>query len=130
MTKAWKNPYDSPRVIRVLFEEVIESVEAEFAFKSTEGPFPEARQEGIHFIQTAIDARLHRVEYRGVKIWKVIDLQAKLTPDQQVIFVFRPLSEDGRWLLKQMALDIPLPELRDIQTAKAHKVKVRRVIEL
>lgn len=118
---AVRNPYDSPRVVRAIIEDLIEYISVNYFLAVVDDSV-------IGQLTTIIQARLDNVGFRGTPINRLIEMAPVYVRSANVLtFHFRPLSDDGRWLLRQMDL------LRDIPPVPQHIAaapEVKRVVDL
>jgi len=123
------NPYDSPRVLRAVLEEIIERLQVGFESLRFDPAF-------LQLLQNAADQYCWAIAYRGVPLLRLITIEASLSTTEEgvVNFTFRPRSEDGRWLLEKMDLVEKAPELPTVkeihEKAEAQGIKITRIVEI
>lgn len=118
----YRQPYDSPRVIRAIIEDLIEDISKEVFMR----PAEEAARHAYFIIQMA----LSNVDYRGTKLSKLIAVDPVIE-GHGLLFHFRKLSEDGEWLLKQLDLEhANSPEMKVPEAYVEKTISVKRVVDL
>lgn len=121
------NPYDSPRVLRAVLEEILERLQDSFTDMLLD-------HSAIYNLQKAANDYCYVVQWRGISLLKLISIDVGLGPDPSTCtFTFRPLGEDGRWLLEKMDLVHAAPELPKISKkdlAGPKKPVFTRIVEI
>lgn len=123
-----RNPYDSPRVLKAVLEEVCEAIRF----------FAETNL-GI----LGLDAELQHLanEYTNMVMWRgaslrrliAIDCYMKSDGTNEILFKMRPISEDGRWLCRRMDLiedtGLTLPKVPEFEPVP-NRVTITRIVEV
>lgn len=126
-----RNPYDSPRVLRAVLDEITRQVEDQL-----QGYFisPNLMAQA----QSLVDSLCSMVHFRGVPLLKLLGFSLMTDPTTlgEMVFHIRPLSDDGRWLLQQMDL-LKTEEVPHIEKATEQvpvdnlpTPRLKRVVEL
>jgi hypothetical protein len=123
-----RNPYDSPRVLRAVLEEICEFIRF---FAETHPGLLDMDAE----LQHLANEFTTMVAWRGSSLRKLIAIDCYMKPDgtNEILFKMRPISEDGRWLCRQMDLiEAPLVELPKVPefSPVAPKMKITRIVEV
>lgn len=123
------NPYDSPRVLKAVLDEICERIATECIVYELSADF------GAQ-LQHITDVLTSMVLWRGTPLRKLLAVECKPKPNiaEGVLFTLRPLSEDGRWLCEKMGLleapKVELPQATVKPKTEAPKLKVTRIVEI
>lgn len=117
------NPYDTPRVVRAVIEDLIEYIRVTYFLSAVTNSV-------IAALQVVISSHLSGVYFRGTAFNKLVEMGPVYDRASNVLtFHFRPLSDDGRWLLRSMQL-IPTSDNLPVPVRVANAPEVKRVVDL
>ena len=121
----FRNPYDSPRVMRAVIDDMVEQVEQKFYGLLLQ-------PDTLAVMRTLINDLCDCVYFRGVKLGKLIAIDVETHPQDStsILISFRGLNEDGRWLLSKMKVDEPEQPPEPITEKVTPKLKTTRVVEI
>jgi hypothetical protein len=114
------DPLQSPRVLRAVLDEVIAQM-SDYILGEKATP------NTLYLAQNLLDHVLHDVHFRGTRILKLISINVT-EKDGALTVHFKPMSEDGEWLLSRMHVTKPIQDVRF--EAMTQPVAITRVIEL
>ena len=118
--KRMLDPYQSPRVLRAVLDETIDQLGAYLANEK-------CTKETLYFAQMQLDMTLQTVHFRGVQVLKLISISITEHGGDLAVS-FKPMSEDGEWLLEKMAVNKPISEVHFNPVAEA--APITRVLDL
>lgn len=126
----WRNPYDSPRVLRAVLDDVSEQIVDYLSSQLTVLKVSPNLQTELQFI---VDSLTAQVSFRGSPLHKLLHMVVgvsthDLTPD--VVFHISPASDDGRWLLEKMGLVEPKEAMKVKELPKPNQEFFKRVVEI
>lgn len=120
------NPYNSPRVINALIEEIIERAQAELLAGTLSPSF-------VQNLQAAVDHMVMQVQIKGIRLTNLISIDVEADPfiPSNVNFRLRPLCEDGRFLLTRIeSYRTEKPERSEAPPLAYGGPKVTRIVEV
>jgi hypothetical protein len=107
-------------VLRAVLDEVIAQL-GEYLVHTKVTP------DTIHFVQRTLDGMLAHVHFRGTQVIKLIAINVAINGSEATIH-FKPMSEDGAWLLEKM--DVTKPPAAVKFDRGEEKVAITRVLDL
>jgi hypothetical protein len=126
----YRNPYDSPRVIRAALEDILSNVQEVFIGTLL-------TQDTMNAAEASIESMLHALYFKGSHLSRLIGIHitsATSGPSPTFTIQFQGLNEDGKWLLTQLKIDEPLPPpavlIPEKQEKVAPKTVFTRIVEL
>jgi hypothetical protein len=122
-----RNPYDCPEVMKAVIQDIVGQIQAIFAFEL-------ASPSTVGLAQMLVDRLADKVEFRGTGLNKLVSIQLFMSPtDYSTLnFSLRPLSEDGRHLLRIISDEPAFPATSPpkMTVVDPPKTVVRRIVEI
>jgi hypothetical protein len=104
-SRIFRDPYDSPRILKALLDQIVEDVNSYFAYTTL-------TNQALYAIQACIDDQLRRTDYRGIPLNAGIRILAAYQGGSSIELRITPVSEDGRfWLSCIDELESPPPTM-------------------
>lgn len=121
-----RNPYDCPPVMKAVIQDIVHQIQAIFAFQAMDS-------KTVAFAQIFVDQLADRVQFRGTPLNRLVEIRLYPSPEDLTTlnFSLRPLSEDGRHLLRIINDEpafSPVPE--PVKVVDPPKLKIRRIVEI
>lgn len=119
-----RNPYHSPRVLKAVLDDVIEQMQVIFYGYLLSPNI-------INQMQAAMDAVTSQVVFHGVPLIELVHLRLSAHPMDSTTFIvtFHGVSEDGRWLLKQLEGGYNAVDMVVLDETKP-MLNVKRIVEV
>lgn len=122
-----RNPYDCPEVMKAVIQDIVSQLQAIFAFELLSPT-------NVALAQQLADYLAERVEFRGTRLSKLVSIQLFMSPTDlgTLNFTLRPLSDDGRHLLRIISDEPAFPTSPPAPMAIVDppKTKIRRIVEI
>ena len=122
-----RNPYDCPEVMKAVIQDIVTQLQAIFAFELL-------NPKTVALAQQLADYLAEKVEFRGVRLSKLVSIQLFMSPTDLTTlnFSLRPLSDDGRHLLRIISDEPAFPTTPPLpmKIVDPPKVQIRRIVEI
>ena len=122
-----RNPYDCPEVMKAVIQDIVTQLQSIFAFEML-------NPKTCALAQMLADQLSERVEFRGTRLSKLVAIQLYMSPQDYstLNFSLRPLSEDGRHLLRIISDEPAFPTTPPLpmKIVDPPKTKIRRIVEI
>ena len=122
-----RNPYDCPEVMKAVIHDIVSQLQAIFAFELL-------NTKTVGLAQMLADQLADRVEFRGVRLNRLVAIQLFLDPADlsTMNFSLRPLSEDGRHLLRIISDEPAFPATPPLpmKIVDPPRTQIRRIVEI